>query len=76
MIMDPTAALTILVPVFMPIVNQFGISPIHFGLVVILNLMIGLITLPVGYLIFLSANIAECEPIKVLKESLPFYCHY
>lgn len=76
MIMDPTAALTILVPVFMPIVNQFGISPIHFGLVVILNLMIGLITPPVGYLIFLSANIAECEPIKVLKESLPFYCHY
>ncbi|MFC0970056.1 TRAP transporter large permease [Pasteurella multocida] len=72
MIMDPTAALTILVPVFMPIVNQFGISPIHFGLVVILNLMIGLITPPVGYLIFLSANIAECEPIKVLKESLPF----
>ncbi len=74
MIMDPTAALTILVPVFMPIVNQFGISPIHFGLVIILNLMIGLVTPPVGYLIYLSANIAECEPIKVLKESVPFLC--
>lgn len=72
MIMDPTAALTILVPVFMPIVNQFGIAPIHFGLVIILNLMIGLVTPPVGYLIYLSANIAECEPIQVLKESLPF----
>ncbi|MFZ7255120.1 TRAP transporter large permease [Avibacterium avium] len=72
MIMDPTAALTILVPVFMPIINQFGISPIHFGLVIILNLMIGLVTPPVGYLIYLSANIAECEPIKVLKSSIPF----
>ncbi|WP_032093086.1 MULTISPECIES: TRAP transporter large permease [Pasteurellaceae] len=72
MIMDPTAALTILVPVFMPIVNQFGIHPVHFGLVIVLNLMIGLVTPPVGYLIFLSANIAECEPMRVLKESLPF----
>lgn len=72
MVMDPTAALTILVPVFMPIVNQFGIHPIHFGLVIILNLMIGLVTPPVGYLIFLSANIAECEPTKVLKASMPF----
>lgn len=72
MVMDPTAALTILVPVFMPIINQFGISPIHFGLVIILNLMIGLVTPPVGYLIFLSSNIAECEPMKVLKQSLPF----
>lgn len=72
MVMDPTAALTILVPVFMPIVNQFGINPIHFGLVIILNLMIGLVTPPVGYLIFLSANIAECEPMKVLKASIPF----
>ncbi|OOF43605.1 TRAP transporter large permease [Rodentibacter trehalosifermentans] len=72
MVMDPTAALTILVPVFMPIVSQFGIDPIHFGLVIILNLMIGLVTPPVGYLIFLSANIAECEPMKVLKASLPY----
>ncbi|WP_439259017.1 TRAP transporter large permease [Lonepinella sp. BR2930] len=72
MVMDSTAALTILVPVFMPIVVQFGIDPIHFGLVVILNLMIGLITPPVGYLIFLSANIAECEPVDVLKRSVPF----
>ncbi|MDU8924888.1 TRAP transporter large permease [Pasteurellaceae bacterium LIM206] len=74
MVMDPTAALTILVPVFMPIVNQFGIDPIHFGLVIILNLMIGLVTPPVGYLIFLSANIAECEPMQVLKQSVPFLC--
>ncbi len=72
MIMDPVAALTILVPVFMPIVYQFGISPIHFGLVLIFNLMIGLVTPPVGYLIYLSAGIAKTKPIEVLKESIPF----
>ncbi len=72
MIMDPVAALTILVPVFLPIVKQFGISPIHFGVVLILNLMIGLITPPVGYLIYLSAELADTKPVKVLKESMPY----
>ena len=72
MVMDPVASLTILVPVFMPIVTNFGISPIHFGIVLIFNLMIGLITPPVGYLMYLSASIAKTEPLKVLKQSIPF----
>ena len=72
MVMDPIAALTILVPVFMPIVREFGISPIHFGVVLILNLMIGLITPPVGYLIYLSADLAQTGAPAVLKESIPY----
>lgn len=46
--METIAAITILVPVFMPIVAKLGIDPVHFGLIMVLNLMIGLLTPPVG----------------------------
>ena len=47
--METIAAITILVPVFMPIIAKLGIDPVHFGLVMVLNLMIGLLTPPVGH---------------------------
>ena len=46
--METIAALTILTPVLMPVVRSFGIDPVHFGIIMILNLMIGLLTPPVG----------------------------
>jgi TRAP-type C4-dicarboxylate transport system permease large subunit len=49
-----------------------GIDPVHFGLVVIINLMIGLCTPPVGYLIYMLAGIADEKPARVIAESLPF----
>lgn len=70
--MDPLAALVILVPIFLPAMQEIGIDPIHFGIVAILNLMIGLTTPPVGYLIYLSAYIAKTKPENVIRESLPF----
>ena len=72
MLMDPLAALIILVPVFLPVAAEVGIDPVHFGLVIVLTLMIGLCTPPVGYLIYLSAIIAETSPENVIRESLPF----
>ncbi|MEZ5592211.1 MAG: TRAP transporter large permease subunit [Gammaproteobacteria bacterium] len=70
--MDPLAALVILVPVFLPTAVEIGIDPIHFGIIIVINLMIGLCTPPVGYLIYLSATIAETRPETVIRESLPF----
>ncbi len=72
MLMDPLAALIIMVPVFLPTALEIGIDPVHFGLVIILTLMIGLCTPPVGYLIYLSASIAGTPPERVTRESLPF----
>jgi len=72
MLMDPLAALIIMVPVFLPAALQIGVDPVHFGLVIVLTLMIGLCTPPVGYLIYLSAAIAKCRPEAVTRESLPF----
>lgn len=70
--LDPLAALVILVPLLLPAAESFGISPIQFGIVLVFNLMIGLTTPPVGYLIYLSAHIAGERPEKVMRESLPF----
>ena len=72
MLMDPLAALIVMVPVFLPAAVQIGVDPVHFGLVIVLTLMIGLCTPPVGYLIYLSAAIAQCRPEAVTRESLPF----
>jgi tripartite ATP-independent transporter DctM subunit len=70
--MDPLAALVILVPILLPTAAEIGVDPIHFGVMVVINLMIGLTTPPVGYLIYLSASIAEVRPEVVIRESLPF----
>lgn len=70
--LDPLAALVILVPLLLPNAMELGISPVHFGIVMVFNLMIGLTTPPVGYLIYLSAHIAEEKPERVMRESLPF----
>jgi len=70
--MDPLASLIIVVPVFLPTILAAGIDPIHFGIVVIFNLMIGLCTPPIGYLIYISADLARTKPEKVIRESLPF----
>lgn len=72
MFMDPLAALIVFVPILMPAVIALGVDPVHFGLVVVINLMIGLCTPPVGYLIYLMANVAKEPPHRVIRESLPF----
>jgi TRAP-type transport system large permease protein len=72
MFMDPLAALIVFVPILVPAAISLGIDPIHFGVVIVINLMIGLCTPPVGYLIYLMANVANETPQRVIRESLPF----
>ena len=57
--LEPTASILILVPVLMPAVHQLGIDPVHFGLVMVLNLMIGLLHPPMGMVLFVLARIAN-----------------
>ncbi len=57
--LEPTAAILIAVPVLMPVVQQLGIDPVHFGLVVVLNLMIGLLHPPMGMVLFVLARVGE-----------------
>ncbi len=71
--MDPTPAILILTPILIPIVITIGIDPIHFGIVMILNLMIGLITPPVGMCLYAVASIGKVSVEGVMKELLPFF---
>ena len=70
-LMDPLAGMLIFIPVFMPLIKHVHIDPIHFGLVVVLNLMIGLLTPPVGYLLFMSAEMAAVPIDAVIREVTP-----
>lgn len=72
MFMEAIAAMMILVPILAPVAIQIGISPIQFGLIVVLNLMIGTITPPVGVVLFVTANVARLPFERVAKAILPF----
>jgi tripartite ATP-independent transporter DctM subunit len=72
-VLDPNTGLVVVVPMLMPLIEKVGIDPVHFGVVIILNLMIGLITPPVCFLSYLTTKIAEANFEKVVKESWPFF---
>ena len=71
--MDMTPAVLIFTPIFLPIVTQLGINPIHFGIIMVLNLSIGLCTPPVGSVLFVGCGIANTSIAKVIKPLLPLY---
>jgi tripartite ATP-independent transporter DctM subunit len=71
--MDMTPAVLIFTPIFLPVAAQFGINPLHFGIIMIMNLCIGLCTPPVGTCLFLGCGIAKTNVTKVMKQILPFY---
>ena len=72
MVVDPTAVILVLVPVFMPVAEAYGIDPLHFGVVVIMNLMIGLLTPPVGSVLYVMASISDRSVEEMFKGILPF----
>lgn len=72
MFLDGIAALIILIPVLMPLVTAFEIDPIHFGLIVCINLTIGLLTPPVGTGLFIVSSIAEVKIEKLIRATMPF----
>lgn len=72
MFLDPLAALIIMVPIFLPLIQSIGMDTVQFGVMAVLNLMIGLCTPPVGYLIYMTATMGEVRPTEVVRQSLPF----
>jgi tripartite ATP-independent transporter DctM subunit len=71
--MDMTPAILIFTPIFLPVVQKFGVHPLHFGIIMIMNLNIGLCTPPVGTCLFLGCSIAETTVTKVIRHILPFF---
>lgn len=71
--MDMTPAVLIFTPIFLPIVTKLGLDPVHFGIIMILNLCIGLCTPPVGSVLFVGVGIANTTIEKVIKPLLPLF---
>jgi tripartite ATP-independent transporter DctM subunit len=70
--METISAITILMPIITPLLDQYSIDPIHFGVVMVLNLMIGLLTPPFGIVLFVMAKIGKISILTLVKELLPF----
>jgi TRAP-type C4-dicarboxylate transport system permease large subunit len=70
--METIAAITILVPVLLPIAVSAGIDPVHLGIVLILNLMLGLLTPPVGMVLFVLSEVSGVSFERCVKATLPF----
>ena len=70
--LEPTAAITILVPILLPIARQLGVDPVHFGLVMVLNLMIGLLHPPMGMVLFVLARVAKLSVERTTIAILPW----
>jgi tripartite ATP-independent transporter DctM subunit len=71
--MDMTPAVLIFTPIFLPIAVELGLDPVHFGIVMVLNLCIGLCTPPVGSVLFVGVGVAETRIANVLKPLLPLF---
>lgn len=71
--MDMTPAVLIFTPIFLPVVMELGIDPVHFGIIMVLNLSIGLCTPPVGSVLFVGVSVAGTSIQKVVKPLLPLF---
>jgi tripartite ATP-independent transporter DctM subunit len=70
--LETIAAITILVPVFLPIIEKLGIDPVHFGVVMVLNLMIGLLTPPVGMVLYVLSRVSGLSFERCVAATTPF----
>jgi len=71
--MDITPAVLIFTPIFLPVVTALGIDPVHFGIILVLNLCIGLCTPPVGSILFVGVGVAKTSIVNVIKPLIPFF---
>ncbi len=71
--MDMTPAVLIFTPIFLPVITKLGMDPVHFGIIMVLNLCIGLCTPPVGSLLFVGVGIANTTIGKVIKPLMPLF---
>jgi tripartite ATP-independent transporter DctM subunit len=72
-LLDPGCTIILLTPILMPLVKAFGINEVHFGVLMVLNLMIGLLTPPMGSILFVICKVAELSLKDLIKEVWPFF---
>lgn len=71
--LEPMPLMLIFIPILMPLMESIGVDPVHFGVIMVLNLMIALITPPVGMVMFIMCQMSKCSLLDFAKEILPFF---
>lgn len=71
MVMDTTPAILILTPILLPIVTQVGVDPIHFGIIMVVNLAIGFVTPPIGVNLFVASSLTDVPVMEIAKKAVP-----
>jgi TRAP-type C4-dicarboxylate transport system permease large subunit len=71
--MDMTPAVLIFTPIFLPVVVALGVDPVHFGIMMVMNLCVGLCSPPVGSVLFIGVSVANTTIQKVIKPFYPVY---
>ena len=72
MFIEGIAVMVICLPMLLPVAIQLGVDPLHFGVIVVLNMMIGLITPPVGLCLYAVSQVAEVKLTAIIREIWPY----
>jgi C4-dicarboxylate transporter DctM subunit len=70
--MEPTGIVLILAPIFFPIATQLGIDPIHLGIIMVVNMEIGMVTPPVGLNLFVTSGVTGMNLVQVVRAAMPW----
>lgn len=71
MVMDTSPAILILAPIFLPIVEAFGVDPVQFGIIMVVNLAIGFVTPPIGVNLFVASSLSDTPVMEIAKKAMP-----
>lgn len=76
MVMDTTPAILILTPILMPVVTAAGVAPVHFGIIMVVNLAIGFVTPPIGVNLFVASTLAKIPVMDIAKQAMPMIIYF
>lgn len=76
MVMDTTPAILILTPILLPIVTQIGMDPIHFGIMMVVNLAVGFVTPPIGVNLFVASSLTDIPVMDLAKHAMPMILYF
>jgi C4-dicarboxylate transporter DctM subunit len=76
MVMDTTPAILILTPILLPIVTEIGMDPVHFGIVMVVNLAIGFVTPPIGVNLFVASSLTDIPVVEIAKKAMPMIVYF
>lgn len=76
MVMDTTPAILILTPILLPIVQAVGVDPVHFGIIMVVNLAIGFVTPPIGVNLFVASSMTDVPVMEIARKALPMILYF